>query len=452
MFSQFKSLARSARRGCVGSLSAPKAVIATSLAAGLALTAVPVRALDFGPFSLTGFAKVEVQRASNQCVDCQRELGEDRHRSWADDLMPGRTYGTETNHVTLFQPWLSARFDLGKGFKLSGLLSQRLRDGKVDIPGFLYERNVAISHEDWGRLAIGAWTTRAWSLADYPFGTTLGVADAWASSGAGYGLNTKAVRYTSRTLDVLEGDLVLEATYDQGNTAFKRNKPKFIEVFAQYRKGDLLVEAILQDTRNGNPQAWGHGPFTGLTPFPVDDAKLGGSGQSIAMVMARYPIDNRWEVLAGLRRNRWAGANAVATGWDAAGGFALWNNMFNVDWGGALNGAPNPGYAATSTDVTGGVRYKRGDWTVTAGLLHLGRAKTANPSDRGQFNTATIATVGLGRDWRNGIQTYLMAGGVEFGRLGLAPLSMPAHTAFTGVDPRATRRGNWFGAGAVYVF
>ena len=452
MFYHSKSSVRRALGGCVVSMLAPKVVIATALAAGLALAAVPARALDFGPFSLTGFAKFEVQRASNQCVDCQRFPGEDRQRQWADELVPGRAYGAETGHVTLFQPWLSARFDLGKGFKLTGMLSQRLRDGKVDIPGFLYERNVAVSHEDWGRLAVGAWTTRAWSLGDYPFGTTLGVADAWASSGAGYGLNTKAIRYTSRPFDVLEGDLVLEATYDQGNTAFKRNKPRFVELFAQYRKGDLLLEAIFQDTRNGNPQSWGHGPFTGLTPFPADDAKLGGSGQSIAMIMARYPIDNRWEVLAGLRHNRWSGAYAVATGWDAAGGFALWSNMFNVDWGGTLNGVPSPGYAATSTDVTGGFRYKRGDWSATAGLLHLGQARTANPSERGQHNSATIATLGLGRDWRNGIQTYLMAGAVEFGRLGLAPLSMPANTAFTGVDPRATRRGNWFGAGAVYVF
>jgi hypothetical protein len=424
----------------------------TGVAFALGVVAATASALDFGPFSLTGFAKVEIQQASNQCVDCQRFLGEERQRQWADELVPGRPYGTETSHVTLFQPWLSARFDLGKGFKLTGLLSQRMRDGKVDIPGFLYERNIALAHEDWGRLAVGAWTTRAWSLGDYPFGTTLGVADAWASSGAGYGLNTKAIRYTSRQLDVAQGDLVLEVTYDRGNSAFKRNKPSFVEVFAQYRRGDLLVEAIFQDTRNGNPQAWGHGPFTALTPFPADDAKLSSSSQSIGMVMARYPIDNRWEILAGLRLNRWSGANAVVTGWDAAGGFALWNNMFNVDWGGSLNGVSNPGYEATSTDATGGLRYKRGDWSVTAGLLHLGRAKTANPSDRGQRNTATIGTLGLGRDWRNGFQTYLMAGAVEFGRNGLAPLSMPANTAFTGVDPRVTRRGNWFGAGAVYVF
>ena len=115
----------------------------------------PAQAIDFGPFSLTGFAKVEVQQASNQCVDCQRFPAEDRQRLWADELVPGRPYGAQTGHVTLFQPWLSAKFDLGKGVKLSGLLSQRLRDGKVDIPGVLYERNLALSHEDWGRLAVG---------------------------------------------------------------------------------------------------------------------------------------------------------------------------------------------------------------------------------------------------------------------------------------------------------
>jgi hypothetical protein len=316
----------------------------------------------------------------------------------------------------------------------------------------LYERNLALSHEDWGRLAVGAWTTRAWSLGDYPFGTTLGVADAWASSGAGYGLNTRALRYTSRPFDIFEGDLVLEVTHDWGSKGFRIHKPRFVEVFVQYRKGDLLLEAILQDARNGNPQSWGHGPFTGLTPFPADDAKLKDSRQGIAMLMARYPLDTRWEVLAGIRHNRWSGASAVVTGRDPAGGFDLWNNMFNVHWGGTLNGVTNPGYAARSTDVSGGARYRRGDWSVTAGLLHLGKARTDNPSERGQSNSASVATLGLGRDWRNGIQTYLMTGAVEFGRIGLAPLSMPAHTAFTGVDPRVTRRGNWFGAGAVYVF
>ena len=185
------------------------------------------QALDYGPFTLTGFAKGEFVRGSNHCLECQRFPTEDKQRVWADELAPGQPYGTSNTHVVLAQPWLAAKFDLGKGFKLTGLASQRWRDGKEDIPGYWYEKNVAVSHEEYGRLAVGAMTTRAWSLADYPYGTNIGVADVWGSSGAGYGLNTKAVRYTSRTWDVLDGDLVVEATYDQGNTAFKKNKPRY---------------------------------------------------------------------------------------------------------------------------------------------------------------------------------------------------------------------------------
>jgi hypothetical protein len=43
-------------------------------------------ALDFGPFTFTGFAKVEWVRGSNQCTDCQRFPDEGRHRLWADEL------------------------------------------------------------------------------------------------------------------------------------------------------------------------------------------------------------------------------------------------------------------------------------------------------------------------------------------------------------------------------
>jgi hypothetical protein len=45
-------------------------------------------AVDFGPFTLTGFAKAEVSRASNQCSDCQLNAGENRHRPWVKNLEP----------------------------------------------------------------------------------------------------------------------------------------------------------------------------------------------------------------------------------------------------------------------------------------------------------------------------------------------------------------------------
>lgn len=423
--------------------------------AGLLLCSAS-QAIEFGPFSLTGFAKAEAQRGSNHCLDCQKDPGPPKGFAfkdmvWADELIPGAPYDSSTTHVVLFQPWFGAKFDLGGGFKLSGLLSQRWRDGDLDIPGFMYEKNVALSHEDYGRLAVGAMTSRAWSVADYPYGTNIGVSDSWASSGAGYGLLGHAVRYTSRPLDVLEGDLVLEATYDQGNTDFKRNKPRFWEFYAQFHKGDLVVDAMFQDSRNGTPSAWGHGPFTGLTPFPSDDAKLGGSGQSIAMVMARYQLDARFEVTGGLRRNRWSGAYAVCVS-NCGPSSGQWNNMFNVDWGGSLNGVTNPGYEATSVDLMLGLRYRIGPWVAHTGMVHLGRASTDNPSERGQSNRALINTVGLGYEYSPGLQFYGLAGMVHYGRLGLSPLSMPANDAFTFVDSRVSKNGNWFGLGAVWVW
>jgi len=421
------------------------ATVALALA-GLAGTA---QAIDYGPFTLTGFAKAELGRSSNQCSDCQRFPGEDKQRVWADQLVVGSPYKTETTHVTLFQPWLVAKQDVGYGIKVTGSLSQRWRDGKVDIPGLVYEENVGVQHEDYGALRVGHFPTRAWSLADYPYGTDIGLADAWASSGAGYGLNTRAARYTSRQFDVMDGDLVMEATYDRGNTAFKIHKPRFLELYAQYHRGDLIIEAMSQDARNGNPQAWGHGPFTGLTPFAADDGKIGGAGQSIVMLMARYNVDARWQVTAGLRRNRWSGAHAYIT---QPGPPAQWNDMFNVDWNGSKDGVANPGYAATSTDLMAGLRWKQGPWSATLATVMLGKAATDNPSERGQSNWASFNTAGVQYEVTKGVQVYGTAGLVHYGRLGLSPMSMPSNSAFSGVDSRVTRNGNWFLVGANYLF
>lgn len=429
------------------------------MAAALCLPAAS-QALDWGPFSLTGFAKAEITRTSNTCDprpgDCQlaKKDGfyEGKEKKWADELVQGSTYKTTESHTTLIQPYLGVKFDLPLGFKFSGLLSQRWRDGKEDIPGFYYEKNIAISHEDYGSLRVGAMTTRAWSVADYPYGTNVGLADFWGSSGAGYGLMTNAVRYTSRMLDVLEGDLLLEATYDQGNTGFKIHKPQFLEFYAQFHKGDLVIDAMVQDTRNGTPAAWGHGPFTGMTPFAADDSKVGGAGQSIAMVMGRYQIDSRFEISGGIRHNRWSGAYAVIT---VPGAAAQWNNMFNVDWETPKNGVANPGYAASSTDGYVGLRYRTGPWIAHTGMGYLGKAKTDNPSKRGKDmadNSALVNTLGLNYEYGQGLQIYGLAGMVHYSRLGLSPISMPGNSAFTNVDSRVSKVGNWFGAGVVYVF
>ena len=412
-----------------------------------------VQAVEFGPFTLNGFVKLEASRSSNQCTDCQRFPSEGKQRIWADEMVPGKAYSTQNTSVALMQPWLGANFDLGQGFKLNGLLSQRWRDGKPDVEGIKwFEKNAAISHEEWGSIRVSAMTSRAWSVADYPYGTDIGIAYPWASSGAGYGLMTNAVRYTSRPYDLFSGDLVLEGTYDRGNTDFKINKPRFMELWAQYRKGDLALDGVLQDSRNGTPSAWGQSPFTGLTPFGADDSKLGGSGQAIAMAMVRYDINPRWQVSAGVRFNRWSGAYAVITQPATTTTSAMWNNMFNVNWNGTLRGVGNPGYAATSQDLSLGLRHKEGEWSYSAGLVRLGKASTNNPSERGQSNGLTLMTAGVGKELGQGWRVYAMAGIVQYDRLGLAPMSMPSNSAFSGVDSRIARSGNWIGLGTVYVF
>jgi predicted porin len=413
------------------------------------LAAAPAAALDLGPFTLSGFFKAEFTRATNVCEDCQREAGENRQRQWADDIVYGKRYGTQTTELTLAQPYIGFKQPLGRGFTAHGLLSQRWRDGREDLPGWVYERNLGLEHEDYGRITVGAMPTRAWSVADFPYGTNVGVSDSWAASGAGYGLLSRAVRVTSRRLDVFQGDLVLEATYDGGRPGWKRNKPEFVELYAQFVKGDLVVDAMVQSARNGEPVGWGKAPFGGLTPFSEDDPLLGGSSQGMAMVMARYQVDSRLELSGGVRFNRWSGAYAVQTTTGAQG---RWNSMFNVDWGGTRNGVANPGYAARSTDLMLGVRYRMGRWTAHTGMVYLGKASTDNPSERGQSNTLTLNTLGLGYELAPGLQVYAMGGMVHYGRKGLAPLSMPSHSAFSNIDSRVATRGNWFGAGTVYTF
>lgn len=438
---------------------AARALAPLATAALLALGPGHALALDlaWGPLKLTGFAKAEVQHGSNVCEDCQFYPSEEKQRVWADRLRYGARYDAETSHVTLFQPFLVADIDIGRGMRLQGLLSQRWRDGSPDIRGFVFERNAGISHEDWGSIRLGAMTSRAWSVADYPYGTNIGVANAWASSGAGYGLLTRAARVQSRKFDVLEGDLVVEATYDAGKRGWNKNEPRFLEVFAQYVRGDLVVDAIYQDARNGTPSAWGQSPFTGLTPFPQDDLKLGNSGQSILLVMARYQIDARWEVSGGVRANRWSGAYARVTGRTPDGTADLWNNMFNVDWN-CKDAMPsrcaidNPGYPARSIDAMAGLRARMGQWTASTGHVFLGEADTRNPSERGQGNAALISTAGLSYDLRNGLQLYGFAGMVHFKRKGLSPMSMPTNNAFTGVDSRVATNGRWLGFGATYTF
>jgi hypothetical protein len=410
------------------------------------------QAFEFGPFTLRGFAKYEYSQRSNQCESCQLYPNEDRHKNWADALAEGVPYGTNRGPSNLFQPYLGTKdFNLGGGFKTSALLSQRWRDGKIDLPGIWYEANLKLEHEDYGMLQYGAFPTRSWGIADFPYGTRVGLADAWGASGSGYGLLTRAIRYGTRYFDVGGGDLRFEYTFDRGDPGFKLYKPEFHEVYVQYVKGDLVVDMMAQNARNGLPTAWTHGPFRGIVNEASHEQALANAGvqgnqQSLLMLMSRYQLNAKTELSGGIRRNYWSGAKAVIVGQTSAQK-DIYNNMFNYDW---ATGTP---YSATSIDLMLGARYKwDAKWTLSSGMVYLGTAKTDNPVERGQSNAMLMGTLGLGYEIKPGLVAYSFAGMVQYKKQGLAPLSMPAHGAFSGVDSRVAQTGNWAGLGLVYTF
>ncbi len=440
-----------------------------ALTGALALTG-RASALDFGnegEFSLTGFAQVTLTTQGNYCGNCQvADVSVNRQLRSADFIIPNVKYDTAALTNWQVQPYLGYKRDLGNGLKLNALVSQRWRQGTVngvkdanekrynglvDVPGYEYESNIAISHEDHGSVRIGHMTTRSWSLADFPYGTQAGLASAWGSSGAGYGMLGSAVRVGSPVLDVAGGDLFLEATYDQGNTKFTRLKPQLIEIYAQYHRGDLVLDMVLQQGVNGGPGSWGHAPFEALTGAPSDDyAKqvdgsyllASGNEQMIAMVLGRYQLTSQLEASAGVRYNKWSGANHV---WSQN---AQQSIAFNVDY----NTTANLGYSAESVDVLLGLRYRSGPWVFGTGMVLLGTAQTSNPEERGQRNWAVFNTINVNYDFGQGLQFESNLGSVAYGRKGLAPLSMPGNAAFSNVDSRVTQQGAWLTLGLVYAF
>lgn len=413
---------------------------------------LPSFAFDLGSLTITGFVKLEAGRTSNICENCQTAANENRHRPWADDITPGLPYGTQSGTLTMFQPYVATKdFNLGKGVKVRGLWSQRWRDGRVDIDGIEYERNVTFTQEDYGSLQIGKFPTRGWSIADYPFGTQIGVADAWGASGSGYGLLTRAVRYGMPKQFMMGGDVHLEATYDFGGKGYY-HKARFLELFAQYAGGPWVIEGIVQQAKNGLPSAWTHGPFVGLTVDPADDLANGPENkQSIVMAMARYTIDAKTVLYAGMRHNRWSGAKGNYVRWAPTGD--IWNTMFNIGCTGVCDPSSVNGYPAQSTDISLGFTRKLTDKvTMNVGMVRLGKASTDNPVERGQSNTMTLGALGVGYEIQPGWSVYGSVSAIKFGHKGLAPLSMPSHSAFFGVDSRVAEKGTGFGVGTVYTW
>ena len=126
-------------------------------------------------------------------------------------------------------------------------------------------------------------------------------------------------------------------------------------------------------------------------------------------------------------------------------------SAFNVDFTKPI-GNGFKGFSASSVDALLGVRYFMGDWTLSTGMVYLGKASTDNTSDRGQNNSALINTFGVAYKVNNSVKVESTAGFVNYAKLGLSPLSMPGNASATNVDSRIATTGRWLTVGVVYTF
>ena len=138
-------------------------------------------AIEFGPdgmFSLNGFAEVTTTIQGSYCQLCQvLPSTASKQVASSDAIIPSRSYGDANLENWQFQPDLGFKYDLGKGFKLGGKLSQRWREayvngndietrygGLVDVPDYWYNQNLSFSPEDYGPVTVGTMTTRGWAV------------------------------------------------------------------------------------------------------------------------------------------------------------------------------------------------------------------------------------------------------------------------------------------------
>ena len=57
----------------------------------------------------------------------------------------------------------------------------------------MYEQNIRLEQEYYGSIQLGAFPARGWGVADYPYGSSVGLSDPWGASGSGYGLLSNAI-------------------------------------------------------------------------------------------------------------------------------------------------------------------------------------------------------------------------------------------------------------------
>jgi hypothetical protein len=439
----------------------PAVILVTSGAPGTSTAA------QWGDYDLTGFVLDEYTVCDNCAVHPRNPSSYDPR-----GVLPGGAAGAvnqagkpSVDKENLFLYMLSAgvSHEFDNAVTLEARATTRRRNGHADIYGQNLDEGFAgASYPLLGSIHYGTLFTRSWSRADafaYPFG----LSNAWAESGAGYGVIRHAVRLATPDFEPHIGKLRLELTWAEPHREAPLNpvtslnpapRPRLLELFAQFSNQKNLIELIGQISHGGVQSSFSEGALVGSQGN--NDSVAASNGyrspqESLILLQGTHWFDDHWKVTAGIKRNSWSGlqqqcdySSTLSTCYyDQAG--------FNY----AIDGAV---HSAFGFDTMAGVGYSPNRlWTYTFGGVFLNKTHTATPTEWGQSNTATFVNVGVYRKI-TGIDRHLdmsVYGGVsriQFSRQGPAPLSMPNNQAFGGVDPRVSRSGDTFTIGTKVIF
>jgi hypothetical protein len=428
---------------------------------------------DVAKLGLSGFGKEEVYRQTNRsygllnCAfspDPRGVLG--ASVSGGPYCQPGPSGTASGPPFNLIQATGDLSHEFDSAWKIDYRLTYRARNGQADIYGQpVVDRNLGISHPQYGELRAGTILSRSWSRSD-SFSYPLGMSQQWSETGAGYGMFLYAARYTSPTFELGGGKkIVLEGTYASDKIHYGQNaslvayneappRPKLGELFIQYSDTSNLVEYIFQTSRGGQQSSFAKGAFTGDVGNTdnLGNLSAGTSGfyilphENLHILQGNHYFNEHWVGTFGIRRNYWSGVSYQCE--YVAGVGCYFPSGFN-------NAVDGIGHKAWSMDAFGGIRYISGIWTYTLGGVRLNKAHTNSPTEYGQSNTATFINLGVYRKvpeiYKNA-EVYAGLGQVRFGSYGPAPLSMPNELADFGVDPRSNSWANLLTIGANLLF
>lgn len=419
---------------------------------------------DSTRLGISGFLKEEIGRGTNRSAglknctftpDPRGVLGTFPDGS-GPFCQPGESGTRNSPPLNLAQIGGDLSYEFDSAWKIDSRLTLRSRNGSQDIYGERFtDKNVGLSHPVYGELRIGTQLSRSWSRSD-SFSYPIGLSSPWSESGAGYGLFRQSIRYTTRTLEVAGGKLVLEATAATNRVSYAHNanvvgydekppKPKLGEIFVQYANAGYLVEYIAQANRGGAQSSFAKGSFTGDVGNADNLVNYRQPRGNVQILQGDHYFSPNLKMTAGIRRNYWSGTVFQC---DFADGVCYFPSGFS-------NGADLQAHPATSYDVMGGVSYFQGPWTYTAGFVRMNKAYTKTPTEYGQSNTATFTNLGVYRrlpEINNNLSIYGGLANVRYGRKGPAPLGMPNELAFSGVDPRTDSSGTSVTLGMNFTF